>query len=155
MISRILNPLRAAACCAALGLVIGVQPPRVLAHSDEYFDTRPSPHGGRTRMAGPIHIELVATPDTATLYITDHADQPQATAEGQAMLRIPSLDLRVDLAPDGENRFRARLPRALPRDARVIAFVKLATGEPQVASFGQSGSNPAAEPEHEAHHSSH
>ncbi|MGE0387256.1 MAG: hypothetical protein AB7Q97_21230 [Gammaproteobacteria bacterium] len=109
--------------------------PRAFAHSDEYFDSRPSAHGGQTRMAGPVHIELVRGTDELTLYVTDHADRPQITAGGQAALRFPAQDVRVDLKPDGENRFTAPWPAGVPRDAVAVAFVRLADAAAQSATF--------------------
>lgn len=119
--------------CVLLGALHGVG---ARAHSDEYFDTRPSAHGGQTRMAGPIHIELVIAGTTATLYITDHADQPQITAGGKARLRIEGLDTQVELAPAGDNRYTGTLPRVLAAGTPVVAFVQLAGSDAQTARFG-------------------
>ncbi|MGD9603734.1 MAG: hypothetical protein AB7O21_19875 [Gammaproteobacteria bacterium] len=144
--------LGAALCAAALLRVVPAP-----AHSDEYFDTRASAHGGRTRMAGPIHVELVTDASSATLYITDHADRPQSTVGGRALLRVPARELRLELVPAGDNGFTARLPSALPRDVTVIAFVKLANLDAQVVRFTPAAAAPARDQENpydgpHAHH---
>jgi nitrogen fixation protein FixH len=126
---------------------------RVAAHSDEYFDAHASAHGGQTRMAGPLHIELVMTPTTATLYITDHADQPQATAGGKAILRVPARDLRLELTAAGDNTFRAPLSRMWQTTDVIVAFVKLATTEAQAVRFGNA--THAIEPAHHEAHDHH
>lgn len=129
----------------------------VFAHSDEYFDSRPSAHGGQTRMAGPIHLELVAGAQAVTVYITDHADRPQPTAGGKAVLRVPARKLRLDLAPSGENAFSAPLAAALPTDTEIVVFVRLAGAEAQAARFGpavRAGVTPKSA-DHGAHHDHH
>jgi len=127
------------------------------AHSDEYFDSRPSAHGGQTRMAGPIHLELVTGAQEVTVYITDHADRPQATAGGKAVLRVPARGVRLDLAPAGDNAFRAPLATALPVDVEIVVFVRLGGAEPQAARFGPAvapkvSNEPAAHGTHHDHH---
>lgn len=148
--NRIPRALGTALCAIALSHSGGV-----CAHSDEYFDGRTSAHGGRTRMAGPIHVELVTDADTATLYITDHADRPQPTAGGRALLRVPARGLRLELVPAGDNAFTARLPSALPPDATVIAFVKLVNLDAQVARFAPKADAPAKENGDEDPHAHH
>lgn len=127
------------AACALLAVLNGSL---AYAHSDEYFDTRPSAHGGQTRMAGPVHIELVRSGTAVTLYITDHADQPQATAAGKARLRIEGSDVQVQLAPAGDNRFTGTLPDTVAADTPIVAFVQLAGGDAQTARFGPKASAP-------------
>lgn len=134
--------IRKAPLVALLLAALGA--PVARAHSDAWFDTRPSAHGGQTRMAGPIHIELVRGADALVLYITDHADQPQASAGGEAALRFPDQDLRVTLAPAGDNRFSASWPAGVPRDAVAVAFVRLAGQEAQGARFAPAQTAPPA-----------
>ncbi|MEN9727100.1 MAG: hypothetical protein RL434_1466, partial [Pseudomonadota bacterium] len=46
---------------SGLLLALALWGAQVMAHSDEYFDSKPAPHGGRLRMAGPLHLEVLAT----------------------------------------------------------------------------------------------
>ena len=39
-----------------LSLAIGLAAPHSYAHSDAHFDAQAAPHGGRMRMAGPVHF---------------------------------------------------------------------------------------------------
>ena len=52
------------------------------AHTEDYFDSKESAHGGQTRMAGPYHLELVAKNNEILLYVMDHADREFST-EGE------------------------------------------------------------------------
>ena len=52
------------------------------AHTEEYFDSKESAHGGQTRMAGPYHLELVAKDKEIVLYVMDHADRDLSTEGG-------------------------------------------------------------------------
>ena len=56
------------------------------AHSDEYLDSQPTPHGGQMHMAGAYHFELLAKPNELTVYLTDHAGTkiPSNGATGSA-----------------------------------------------------------------------
>ena len=121
------------------------------AHSDDYFDSHPSAHGGQTRMAGPIHIELVTQGTQLTLYITDHAGKGQPSAGGKAALRIGDAEPRIELAPGPDNTFTGTLPAPLAAGTIVVAFVQLAGAETQTARFG----TPAAANTHEHHHDQH
>ena len=67
------------------------------AHSDAHFDAQPAPHGGRMRMAGPLHLELVMSAGRIVVYVTDHLERAQASAGGEAALRFPEQGVRVPL----------------------------------------------------------
>ena len=45
------------------------------AHTEEFFDSRQSPHGGQMRMTGPNHLELVVKDNEIGVYVMDHADR--------------------------------------------------------------------------------
>ena len=99
-----------------LATIVSVMAPvSVWAHSDEYFDTRPSPHGGQVRMSGPYHFELTMSEKTIVVYVTDHADKPIATSGATAKLEINGDGGKtlVELAPSGGNMFRADWSGAL------------------------------------------
>lgn len=78
------------------------------AHSDDYFDSRPSPHRGQVRMSGAYHFELVMDEKAIIVYVTDHADQPIATADAVGTLEIKAAGQKfvMDLVPAGENTFK-------------------------------------------------
>jgi hypothetical protein len=89
-----------------------------------------------------MHVEFVRQGDDAVLYVTDHADRPLATTGGTAVLRVAGADLRITLAPVGDNRFVGHWPPDVPPDAVIVAFVKLPEFDAQTVRFG--GGKPAA-----------
>ena len=54
-----------------LALAIGLAAPLSHAHSDAHFDALAAPHGGRMRMARPVHLELLVDADRIVLYVTE------------------------------------------------------------------------------------
>ncbi|MBM4227402.1 MAG: hypothetical protein FJ164_06610 [Gammaproteobacteria bacterium] len=117
---------------------------QAMAHSDEYFDSKPAPHGGRVRMAGPLHLEVLANDSEVRLYVTDHLEQPLATLGGRAMLRVSGTERAVALAPAGDNLFTARLEESLPPDAEWVVFVEMKDTPAQSARYGARKTAPAA-----------
>ena len=75
------------------------------AHDDAHLDTIASPHGGQQRMVGAYHFELVVTPATLQIYVTDHASNPTAAEKASATAIVLSGKSRqtVTLAPKGGN----------------------------------------------------
>ncbi|MBI4692870.1 MAG: hypothetical protein HY749_02515 [Gammaproteobacteria bacterium] len=132
-------------------LACALQGAPVWAHSDDYFDSHPSAHGGQTRMAGPIHIELVAQGTQVTLYITDHAGKARPSAGGKAALRLGDAEARIELAPGPDNTFTGTLAAPLAAETIVVAFVQLAGAETQTARFGKAPAANAREHHHEQH----
>jgi hypothetical protein len=127
--------LIAAALAAAL---LAARPGVALAHTDEYFDTMRTPHGGQVRMAGPYHLELVVAGTEVTLYVSDHADNPIATADGSAkvILRWSKRNRYVVvLAPAGENVLRGTGEFKLGKANDVSVLVALPGRDPQRAQF--------------------
>jgi len=116
-------------------MVIGFKATPATAHSDAHFDAKASPHGGRMRMAGPLHLELVRADGRIVLYVTNHLEQPQSTAGGEAVVRFPEQGLRVELKPAGDNTFSASLAPGVSGESEAVVFVKLASGEGQSAHF--------------------
>ena len=118
-----------------LALAIGLTAPHSYAHSDAHFDAQAAPHGGRMRMAGPVHLELVVEAGRIVLYVTDHAEQPQASRDGEAALRFPAQGLRVALTASGDNTFSAPAPAGIAASGEALVFVKLPGIEAQSARF--------------------
>ena len=94
-------------------------------------DHRPL-HGGIVAEAGDLNYELVAKPDSLTIYVVDHG-KPVATsgARGTATVHSGSEKLAAVLEPAGENRLAARGSFKLGVGGRVAASVALA-GKPEV-----------------------
>jgi hypothetical protein len=110
----------------------------VHAHTDEYFDQRPTPHGGQVRMAGPIHLELVVAHQQVTVYVTDHGDNLVPTAKGSAKVIIRSGKRNryvLVLRPAGENVLRGTGEFKLGKSNDVSVLVALPEHEPQRAQF--------------------
>ena len=122
--------------------------PHVAAHSDAHFDAQSAPHGGRMRMAGPLHLELVMSAGRIVVYVTDHLERAQASAGGEAALRFPGQSLRVPLTASGDNTFSAPLPAGVAADSEAVLFVKLKDIEAQSARFN---ARPAADGQHGSH----
>lgn len=125
----------------------------VWAHTDEYFDSKPSAHGGQTRMAGPYHIELVTTPGEVTVYLTDHIEQAISTAdgEGKAVVKNGDTETTVMLAPADNNELKGKGKFFLDQNTEVVVFVKLPDREAWAATF--SPLTPKAEAsKHEMNH---
>ena len=118
-----------------LSLAIGLAAPHSYAHSDAHFDAQAAPHGGRMRMAGPVHLELVVEAGHIVLYVTDHAEQPQASRDGEAAVRFPAQGVRVALTPSSDNTFSAPVPPGIAASGEAIVFVKLPGIEAQSARF--------------------
>ena len=94
-------------------------------------DHRPL-HGGIVAEAGDLNYELVAKPDSLTIYVVDHG-KPVATsgARGTATVHSGSEKLAAVLEPAGENRLAAKGSFKLGVGVRVAASVALA-GKPEV-----------------------
>lgn len=137
-----------------LGLWAGLATGPVGAHSDEYFDARPAPHGGQIRMAGPLHLELCREARQVVVYVTDHLEQPLPTSGGHAMLRIAGSAQPLALPAAGENRFAATPAAPLAVDSELVLFVEMPGQPAQSARYGKPSTPAAAAPEtsHAGHH---
>ena len=134
--------MRRATAMLAAAVLLAAGP--ALAHTDEYLDTVKAPHGGQLRMAGALHIELVLdardgaeSERLLTVYITDHADAPQATAGARGTLVLLSRGAKVkaELLPAGGHRMQARARFAPVPDMKVVVGVALAGQPPALARF--------------------
>lgn len=132
-----------------LGALAGVSR-HAYAHSDDYLDSLPAPHGGQIRMAGPLHLELVIADREVEVFVTDHAGTPRPTAGGKASLRVAREDPGITLKATGGYRFAGSLPHPVPVNAQLTLFVMLPGEQPHAARFtaagtaGSSKANPNA-----------
>jgi len=78
------------------------------AHAGAGHDHGPR-HGGVVREVGTLSYELVARPDTLTLFVSDHG-KPVPTAGGKAQVTLYGGNNKtvVALEPAGENRMVAK-----------------------------------------------
>jgi hypothetical protein len=120
---KLLHTLLAIAALAFAG--------QTMAHSDEYLDSIATPHGGQMRMAGFHHFELVVEEGMLTVYLTDHADQPVASAgaSGSATVLVGRNRSNVTLKPAGDNRLTGKGEFVIDPSMRVVLSITL-PGEP-------------------------
>jgi hypothetical protein len=126
------------------------------AHTNEYLDTIDGAHGGRLRMSGPFHFELVAAPGDLVVYVTDHADTPIATANGQASALVTTAGkkVQVPLQPAGENVFRGRAGFTLDARSTVHLKVTMPEAAPELVTFQprRKRARVESQPGHQEHH---
>lgn len=93
----------------AVATVFALNASNSQAHSDDFFDANPSPHGGQVRMSGAYHFELLMDEKEVVVYVTDHANQPIATTGAVATLEIKTAkkNIAVDLAPAEGNTLKS------------------------------------------------
>jgi len=109
------------------------------AHTEEYFDSKESAHGGQTRMAGPYHLELVARDKEIVLYVMDHADRDLSTegGGGKATVQIGKAKDKTSLKlePAGDNMLKGVGDFAVTPETVVTVFVELPGQEVTAARF--------------------
>lgn len=109
-----------------------------LAHSNEYLDSIPSPHGGQVRMSGPYHMELmINTPGELNVYLTDHGNVPQMTAGAEAMAKVKNGKrvVEVKLTPGGENTLKGKGEFVMNAKTGVVIFLKMPGQEAEGFQF--------------------
>ncbi|QDF97014.1 hypothetical protein CJ010_10985 [Azoarcus sp. DD4] len=111
---------------ALLAAVLAASVPAA-AHTDEYLEAVKAPHGGRLRMSGPYHLELVVKDRDILVYVTDHGDKEIATAggEGKVVLQRGSSRVSVRLEPSGGNVLRGKSESGITPSTSAVVFVKL------------------------------
>jgi hypothetical protein len=111
----------------------------VWAHTDEYFDTTLSPHGGQVRAAGPYHLELVVKDGELLLHVTDHADKEINTigGEGKASIQLDKAGskITVKLEPSQSNMFKGSGEFQINPETVIVVFVKLPEQDAYAARF--------------------
>jgi hypothetical protein len=114
------------------------------AHSDEYLDSQPTPHGGQMHMAGAYHFELVLVKDskeardnTVLVYITDHAMQkiPSAGASGNVTLLWGKEKSSAVLKADGDNRLKGTARYASLADLKAVVTISFPGKTTEQARF--------------------
>ena len=107
------------------------------AHTDEYLDTVAAPHGGQLRMAGASHYELVVKNNELTIYLTDHAGTPTASAgaSGSATILSSKGKATVQLSPAGNNVLSGKGKFEAVADMKVIVSITLAGQKAEQARF--------------------
>ncbi|MFA7241314.1 MAG: hypothetical protein WC091_14480 [Sulfuricellaceae bacterium] len=107
------------------------------AHSDEYLDSQPTPHGGQMHMAGPYHFELLAQPNELTVYLTDHAGAkiPSSGATGNATVLSGKTKASIKLQPSGDNVLKGSGQFELAPDMKVVVSVTMPGKSPEQARF--------------------
>lgn len=97
-------------------------------------DAKPA-YGGVVSVVKDVNYELVAKPDTITLYVTDHG-KPVDMKGGSATLTLLSASEKseVKLAPAGENKLEAKGSFKIEKGTKVVASVN-SGGKPQSVRF--------------------
>jgi hypothetical protein len=146
-----MNGKRIHSHCLALLLCAGV----AQAHDNSYFDSNPTPHGGQVRMAGAYHVEAVVEDGKLVLYVTDHGDQPQATAgwQGRATVLSGAEVARLPLSAAGDNRLTSAGGANFGADTRMVVVLRTADDEALELSYtpgtaAGGAANPAGDPPH-------
>lgn len=93
-------------------------------------------NGGIVSVVKDVNYELVATPDTMTLYITDHG-KPVDTKGASATLTLLSASDKseVKLTPAGDNKLQAKGSFKVEKGTKVVAAVGTGGGKPQSVRF--------------------
>ena len=68
-----------------------------LAHTDEFLDSQPTPHGGQMRMTDAYHLELVVKDKELTVYVMDHGNQAQPSAGMTATATVLSGETKTEV----------------------------------------------------------
>jgi hypothetical protein len=109
------------------------------AHTEEFFDSRQSPHGGQMRMTGPYHLELVAKKNEIAVYVMDHADRELSIIGGSGKATIQSGKTKtkttVKLEQAGDNILKGSGDFSITPETVITVFITLPEQEPYAASF--------------------
>ena len=109
------------------------------AHTEEFFDSRPSPHGGQMRMTGPYHLELVSKDNEIVVYVMDHADSELSVNGGSGKAIIQSSKTKtktsVKLEQAGDNILKGSGDFSITPETVITVFVTLPEQEAHAASF--------------------
>lgn len=92
-------------------------------------------YGGMISVVKDVNYELVARPDSMTLYVSNHG-KPVDTSDASATLTLLSASdkTEVKLAPAGENKLQAKGNFKVDKGAKILASVTVG-GKPQNVRF--------------------
>ena len=118
-------------------MCIGCAATAAFAHSDEFFDSKPSPHGGQVRMSGAYHFELLIEQGSVTVFVTDHGDTPIATEGASALAVIDTMKgkAKIKLVPAGGNLLKGQGEFDADPAMRVKLSVTMAGAKAVTARF--------------------
>jgi hypothetical protein len=109
------------------------------AHTEEFFDSRPSPHGGQMRMTGPYHLELISKDNEIVVYVMDHADKELSVNGGSGKATVQSSKTKtktsVKLEQAGYNILKGSGDFSITRETVITVFVTLPEQDAYAASF--------------------
>jgi hypothetical protein len=109
------------------------------AHTEEFFDSRQSPHGGQMRMTGPYHLELVAKDKEIVVYVMDHADSELSVngGSGKAIIQGSKAKTKtsIKLEQAGGNILKGSGDFSITPETVITVFVTLPEQEAYAASF--------------------
>jgi hypothetical protein len=122
-----------------IGAALIGAPLSATAHTEEYFDSVESPHGGQMRMSGPYHLELVAKDKEIVLYVMDHANSKLSAEGGSGKATIQTGKGKdrtsVKLEQAGDNIFKGTGDFSIEPETVVTVFVDLPGQEAHSARF--------------------
>jgi hypothetical protein len=109
------------------------------AHTEEFFDSRQSPHGGQMRMTGPYHLELVVKDNEIGVYVMDHADKEISVNGGSGKATIQNgktkTKISVKLEQAGGNLLQGNGNFSITPETVIAVFVELPEQQAYAASF--------------------
>lgn len=138
----------------ALMLALTFSSGSLYAHTDEVLAQMPAPHGGQLRMAGPYHLELVATDKHTKVFVTDHAGtvQDMKTATATATVLSQGKKSKITFALTGNNEFSSKEVLPKSETTKVVVLVQPAGQAAQQASFTPFQKPAAHKHDHEQGH---
>jgi hypothetical protein len=115
-----------------VALAIGASAVAANAH-----EVAKGPNGGKVVDIAGHHLEFTHTPSELTIYATDEADKPIATAggKGRAVIQSGSKTAQLQLAPAEPNRLIAKLDAPLAKGAIVVVSTTFSDGHTAQARF--------------------
>ncbi|MGH8686040.1 MAG: hypothetical protein ACREUM_11905 [Nitrosospira sp.] len=132
-----MNTLRAATLL--IGATLAGMSVFAAAHTEEYFDSVESPHGGQMRMSGPYHLELVAKDKEIVLYVMDHANSKLSAEGGSGKATIQTgkdkARTSVKLEQAGDNILKGTGDFSVNPETVVTVFIELPGQEAHSARF--------------------
>jgi hypothetical protein len=109
------------------------------AHTEEFFDSRQSPHGGQMRMTGPYHLELVVKDNEIGVYVMDHADKELSVNGGSGKATIQNgktkTKIPVKLEQAGDNLLKGSGDFSITPETVITVFFELPGQQAYAASF--------------------